>query len=47
MSRNWITVVALATSLLPEEITPLVADDGLAEEQRRAMRAAEIKLELV
>ena len=39
--------VYVATSLLPDEITLLVADDAFAEDQRRAVRAADIKLELV
>lgn len=39
--------VYVATSLLPEEISLLVSDEGLSEEQRRAVRAADIKTELV
>ena len=39
--------VFVATSLLPEEIDLLIVDEALSEEQRRAVRAAEIKMELV
>lgn len=37
----------VATSLLPEEIDLLIADAVLAEEYRRALKAADIKFELV
>jgi DeoR/GlpR family transcriptional regulator of sugar metabolism len=39
--------VYVATSLLPEEIDLLVADNNLLEEQVKAVQAAEINLELV
>jgi len=39
--------VYVATSLLPEELNLLIADTGLAEEYRRAAKAADIRFELV
>jgi len=39
--------VFVATSLLPEEIDLLIADEALTEEQRRGVHAAEIKMQLV
>ena len=39
--------VYVATSLLPEEIDLLIMDNGLPPDQQKAVRAAEINLELV